>query len=184
MELAMEAGHVLLESGAEIFRVEETMDRICRHYGVQSGNAFVLSNGIFATTGSERERYYAKGAAHPGERDAPGPGGGGEPAVAGDRGGALQPGGGEARPGRISSICPGSAAAPRCWPPARQRAFCYLFGGGRCGHGLCAVCGADSVPVRAVCQRAPPVEDCGEYLRRSPGDVNLQRCFCWASGVT
>lgn len=60
MELAMEAGHVLLESGAEIFRVEETMDRICRHYGVQSGNAFVLSNGIFATTGSERERYYAK----------------------------------------------------------------------------------------------------------------------------
>ena len=60
MELALQAGHLLLENGAEIFRVEETMDRICRHYGVRSGNAFVLSNGIFATAGSERERYFAK----------------------------------------------------------------------------------------------------------------------------
>ena len=42
MELALQAGHLLLENGAEIFRVEETMDRICRHYGVRSGNAFVL----------------------------------------------------------------------------------------------------------------------------------------------
>lgn len=60
MELAMKAGHVLLENGAEIFRVEETMDRICRYYGTRSASAFVLSNGIFATAGSERERYYAK----------------------------------------------------------------------------------------------------------------------------
>ena len=30
MELAIGAGHLLLENGAEIFRVEETMDRICR----------------------------------------------------------------------------------------------------------------------------------------------------------
>ena len=29
MELALQAGHILLENGAEIFRVEETMDRIC-----------------------------------------------------------------------------------------------------------------------------------------------------------
>ena len=43
MELAIGAGHLLLENGAEIFRVEETMDRICRHFGVESGNAFVLS---------------------------------------------------------------------------------------------------------------------------------------------
>lgn len=60
MEAAVEAGHILLESGAEIFRVEETIDRICRHYGVDSENAFVLSNGIFATAGNEREQYYAK----------------------------------------------------------------------------------------------------------------------------
>lgn len=60
MELALQAGHILLENGAEIFRVEETMDRICRHYGVQSESAFVLSNGIFMTAGSEEERYFAK----------------------------------------------------------------------------------------------------------------------------
>ncbi len=60
MEAALQAGHILLENGAEISRVEETMDRICRHFGVESGSAFVLSNGIFATAGSERERYFAK----------------------------------------------------------------------------------------------------------------------------
>lgn len=52
LETAMAAGHILLENGAEIARVEETMERICRHYGVESGNFFVLSNGIF-TTGSQ-----------------------------------------------------------------------------------------------------------------------------------
>ena len=41
LETAMEAGHILLENGAEIFRVEETIDRICRHYGVDYANAFV-----------------------------------------------------------------------------------------------------------------------------------------------
>lgn len=60
LELALQAGHILLENGAEIFRVEETMDRICRHYGVQSESAFVLSNGIFMTAGNEEERYFAK----------------------------------------------------------------------------------------------------------------------------
>lgn len=37
MEAAMEAGHILLENGAEISRVEETMDRICDYYGVSEG---------------------------------------------------------------------------------------------------------------------------------------------------
>lgn len=60
MELALLAGHILLENGAEIFRVEETIDRICRHYGMQSENAFVLSNGIFVTAGGEKEAFFAK----------------------------------------------------------------------------------------------------------------------------
>lgn len=60
MEIAMQAGHILLENGAEISRVEETMDRICRYYGIQSGNAFVLSNGIFTTMGDEREEFFAR----------------------------------------------------------------------------------------------------------------------------
>jgi uncharacterized membrane protein YjjP (DUF1212 family) len=60
MELALQAGHLLLENGAEIFRVEETMERICHHYGVESANEFVLSNGIFVTAGSEKENVFAK----------------------------------------------------------------------------------------------------------------------------
>lgn len=60
LDIAMEAGHILLENGAEIFRVEETIDRICRHFGVESENAFVLSNGIFLTAGSEKEKRFAR----------------------------------------------------------------------------------------------------------------------------
>lgn len=55
MEIAMRAGHILLENGAEISRVEETIDRICRHYGIQSANSFVLSNGIFSTMGNREK---------------------------------------------------------------------------------------------------------------------------------
>lgn len=49
LEVASLAGHIQLENGAEISRVEETMERISTHYGVDSGNFFVLSNGIFTT---------------------------------------------------------------------------------------------------------------------------------------
>ena len=60
LDVAMEAGHILLQNGAEISRVEETMDRICRHYGVDTGNFFVLSNGIFTTGGKARGGSYAR----------------------------------------------------------------------------------------------------------------------------
>lgn len=51
LEVASIAGHILLENGAEISRVEDIMARISTHFGVDKGNFFVLSNGIF-TTGS------------------------------------------------------------------------------------------------------------------------------------
>lgn len=60
MELAMEAGHILLQNGAEIYRVEETIRRICVAYGVTAENAFVLSNGIFMTGESTDQRYFAR----------------------------------------------------------------------------------------------------------------------------
>lgn len=60
MEISLQAGHLLLENGAEISRVEETMERICTYYGVHSGNAFVLTNGIFATVGGKSESCFAK----------------------------------------------------------------------------------------------------------------------------
>ncbi|MDY4585136.1 MAG: threonine/serine exporter family protein [Candidatus Onthomorpha sp.] len=49
MEVASMAGRIMLENGAEIARVEEVMSRIATHYGTDSCNFFVLSNGIFTT---------------------------------------------------------------------------------------------------------------------------------------
>ena len=60
LDAAMEAGHILLENGAEISRVEETMERICRHYGVMTGEFFVLSNGIFSAGGRRGDKTYAR----------------------------------------------------------------------------------------------------------------------------
>lgn len=60
LNLALDAGHILLENGAEIARVEETMEKICTHYGVESGEFFVLSNGIFTTAGHTTDKSYAR----------------------------------------------------------------------------------------------------------------------------
>ncbi len=49
MRLATEAGRILLENGAEISRVEFTMENIASAYGVEDRSFFVLSNGIIAT---------------------------------------------------------------------------------------------------------------------------------------
>lgn len=49
LEVASSAGHILLENGAEISRVEDIMGRIASYYGVDSREFFVLSNGIFTT---------------------------------------------------------------------------------------------------------------------------------------
>lgn len=59
-DVAMEAGRILLQNGAEISRVEETMDRICKYYGVDSMDSFVLSNGIFMTGGYGTKNSYAR----------------------------------------------------------------------------------------------------------------------------
>lgn len=58
--LALRAGKILLENGAEIFRVEDTVYRICRQWGLHSASAFVLSNGIFLTCGDETEPQFSR----------------------------------------------------------------------------------------------------------------------------
>ncbi len=60
LEFAVECGKMLLQNGAEIFRVEETIELICKHYDIEDLNTFVLSNGIFVTAKKEREDMYAK----------------------------------------------------------------------------------------------------------------------------
>ena len=60
LDVALEAGCILLKNGAEIFRVEETVYRICHYYGIKSCSVFTLTNGIFLTAGSTTDPYFAK----------------------------------------------------------------------------------------------------------------------------
>lgn len=60
LELALEAGEVLLMNGAEISRVEETIDHICKKFEIDNVDAFVLSNGIFMTACSEGREVFAR----------------------------------------------------------------------------------------------------------------------------
>ena len=60
LEIALEAGRILLRNGAEIFRVEETIEHICKRFGVEAVDSFVLSNGIFLTAYSKGKENFAK----------------------------------------------------------------------------------------------------------------------------
>lgn len=53
LELSFRMGEVLLENGAEISRVQETMERVAGAYRVDSFQVYVLTNAIFAT-GTEK----------------------------------------------------------------------------------------------------------------------------------
>ena len=48
MELSFQMGETLLRNGAEISRVQETMERVAQSYHAESFNVYVLTNGIFA----------------------------------------------------------------------------------------------------------------------------------------
>jgi len=55
MDVALKAGEILLTSGAEIYRVEDTIIRICRSYNFEC-ESFILPTGMFVSiAGSERE---------------------------------------------------------------------------------------------------------------------------------
>ena len=82
LETAMKAGRLLLGNGAEIFSGgQETIYRICRHYGVQSASTFVLSNGIFITAGDEKGALLLGGPPSALLGHQAGPGGGGQSAL-------------------------------------------------------------------------------------------------------
>ena len=59
LDIAARAGKILLENGAEISRIEETMDRIIRSFDIVSHDYYVLSNGIFLTENT-KDKTYAK----------------------------------------------------------------------------------------------------------------------------
>ncbi|MEG1292678.1 MAG: threonine/serine exporter family protein [Clostridium sp.] len=49
MDMAVLAGEIMLISGAEVYRIEDTVNRILKHSGVENTEVFVLATGIFAT---------------------------------------------------------------------------------------------------------------------------------------
>jgi len=53
MEIALKAGELLLTSGAEIYRVEESITRICESFNVKC-ESFVLPTGIFISLKDEQ----------------------------------------------------------------------------------------------------------------------------------
>lgn len=49
MDLVLKAGQLLLENGAEVFRVEQTMQIMAKSFHLQDFHVYVLTNGIFAS---------------------------------------------------------------------------------------------------------------------------------------
>ncbi len=49
LHLAMNIGKYMIKSGAEISRVEDTMYRICRSFGVEEVDVFVITSSIVST---------------------------------------------------------------------------------------------------------------------------------------
>ena len=52
MDFTMAAGQTLLENGAEVFRVEQTMEIMARSFHLREFHVYVLTNGIFASAGT------------------------------------------------------------------------------------------------------------------------------------
>ncbi|MDR3552895.1 MAG: threonine/serine exporter family protein [Clostridia bacterium] len=49
LEAAIDAGRIILESGGETYRVEETILRVCRAFGVADADCFVTPTGIIVS---------------------------------------------------------------------------------------------------------------------------------------
>lgn len=53
LALVMSAGRTLLENGGEVFRAQQTMEIMARSLGFTDFHVYVLTNGIFASVGTE-----------------------------------------------------------------------------------------------------------------------------------
>ena len=49
LETVVEAGRILMESGAEIYRIEETMTHMAAALQIERFSAYVINRGIFAS---------------------------------------------------------------------------------------------------------------------------------------
>ena len=60
LELTVQAGQLLLENGAEVFRVQQTMEIMAAAYGETEFHVYVLTNGIFASLGRDGRQHMAR----------------------------------------------------------------------------------------------------------------------------
>ncbi|MFV0364738.1 MAG: threonine/serine exporter ThrE family protein [Suipraeoptans sp.] len=60
VDLALKAGELLLKNGGEIFRVEETMSRICNRFYVDKIDTFIISHGIFISVRNGENDAYTR----------------------------------------------------------------------------------------------------------------------------
>lgn len=60
VDLALEAGRILLKNGGEIFRVEETIKRICSRFHVDNVDTFTMSHAIFISAENDAQEAYTK----------------------------------------------------------------------------------------------------------------------------
>lgn len=58
LNLASKAGHMLLENGAEIFRVEDTVQRMCNSWkGIEGVDVFAMTTSVFVTIKFDNEPF-------------------------------------------------------------------------------------------------------------------------------
>lgn len=60
VDMAMEAGRILLKNGAEIFRVEDTIMRICQRFHIEHIDIFTLSHAIFVSAEDSSGEAYTR----------------------------------------------------------------------------------------------------------------------------
>lgn len=60
VDVALEAGKILLKSGGEIFRVEETIQYICKRYWIENVDIFTLSHAIILSIVDDEGNSYTK----------------------------------------------------------------------------------------------------------------------------
>ncbi|MCP1101505.1 uncharacterized membrane protein YjjP (DUF1212 family)/ribosomal protein S18 acetylase RimI-like enzyme [Aequitasia blattaphilus] len=60
VDLALKAGELLLQYGGEIFRVEETITRVCNRFFVDKVDTFVISHGIFISARNGENDVYTR----------------------------------------------------------------------------------------------------------------------------
>ena len=151
MDFIMAAGQTLLENGAEVFRVEQTMQIMARSLHLREFHVYVLTNGIFASRAPPRS---ARCATSPTDHPS-GPGGGGERTVPRTGRGPGGPGRSRAAAGRGPAHPLPGAAAQILSGTVGSAAFALMFGGGLAEAAAAALAGCTVSVYLWACRRLP-----------------------------